>query len=45
MQGEMVPYCTSDKYGTRMLEEGTIQGLQFVRTPDYIQVRISSVIC
>lgn len=32
----MVAYCTTDKYGTRVLPQGTIQGIQlYVLTPTY----------
>lgn len=35
---EMVAYCTSDKYGTRVLPPGALQGVQFIQTPDYVEI-------
>jgi len=37
-EGEMVAWCTRPGYGTRLIPEGTLKGLQFMRTPDYIQI-------
>lgn len=34
---QLTAYCTTDKYGTRVLPEGTIQGVQFTKTPGYVQ--------
>ena len=33
-----VAYCTTDKHGTRLIPDGTIEGAHFVRTRDYVQV-------
>lgn len=33
-----VAYCTTDRHGTRLIPDGTIQGAHFVRTRDYVQV-------
>lgn len=37
-EGEAVAYCSKAGHGTRLFPEGTIQGVQFIRTPDYVQV-------
>ncbi|KAI9609587.1 hypothetical protein H4Q26_007547 [Puccinia striiformis f. sp. tritici PST-130] len=34
---EMVAYCTTKKFGTRLIPAGAITGLQVTRTPGYIQ--------
>lgn len=44
-QGEMVAYCTNANHGTRVIPEGTIQGLQFLTAPDYIEVRAQFARC
>ncbi|KAJ1030956.1 hypothetical protein NDA18_002181 [Ustilago nuda] len=33
-----VAYCTTDRHGTRLIPDGTIEGAHFVRTRDYVQV-------
>ncbi|PCH35130.1 hypothetical protein WOLCODRAFT_166063 [Wolfiporia cocos MD-104 SS10] len=33
-----VSWCLKDGYGTRLIPDGSITGVQFVQTPDYIQV-------
>lgn len=33
-----VAWCTRGGRGTRIIPNGTLQGVHFVRTPDYIQV-------
>ncbi|GAA5893786.1 hypothetical protein JCM5296_001133 [Sporobolomyces johnsonii] len=38
VEGEMVAWCTKDGHGTRIIPEGAIQGVQFMRTPHYVQV-------
>lgn len=38
IEGEMVAYCTTKKFGTRLIPAGAITGLQVTRTPGYIQV-------
>ncbi|KAA1123323.1 hypothetical protein PGTUg99_006925 [Puccinia graminis f. sp. tritici] len=37
IEGEMVAYCTTKKFGTRLIPAGAITGLQVTRTPGYIQ--------
>ncbi|KNZ56452.1 uncharacterized protein VP01_2400g7 [Puccinia sorghi] len=34
---EMVAYCTTKKFGTRLIPAGAITGIQVTRTPGYIQ--------
>ncbi|BGP02607.1 hypothetical protein NBRC10513v2_003709 [Rhodotorula toruloides] len=38
IEGEMVAWCTKEGYGTRIIPEGALQGVQFIRTPHYVQV-------
>ena len=33
-----VAWCTKGGYGTRLIPDGTLTGVHFVRTPDYVQV-------
>ncbi|CAG7854996.1 SubName: Full=Uncharacterized protein {ECO:0000313/EMBL:CCA70589.1} [Serendipita indica DSM 11827] len=37
-EGEAVAWCTKGGHGTRVIPEGALTGVQFMRTPDYIQV-------
>ncbi|KAK7054458.1 hypothetical protein VNI00_003656 [Paramarasmius palmivorus] len=37
-EGEAVAYCTQPGRGTRLIPRGALTGVQFTRTPDYIQV-------
>lgn len=37
-EGEMVAWCTKPGHGTRLIPDGLLTGLQFLKTPDYIQV-------
>ncbi|KII85315.1 hypothetical protein PLICRDRAFT_179041 [Plicaturopsis crispa FD-325 SS-3] len=37
-EGEEVAWCTKPGRGTRVIPPGALQGVQFMRTPDYIQV-------
>jgi len=37
-EGEMVAWCTKPGRGTRLIPAGALQGIQFMRTPDYVQV-------
>ncbi|KAF7416153.1 hypothetical protein PC9H_002416 [Pleurotus ostreatus] len=37
-EGESVAWCTKPGHGTRLIPEGAIKGVQFIRTPDYLQV-------
>ncbi|KAH8798400.1 hypothetical protein DL96DRAFT_1509396 [Flagelloscypha sp. PMI_526] len=38
IEGEAVAYCTKPDHGTRLFPAGSIKGLQFTKTPDYIQI-------
>ncbi|KAF9553480.1 hypothetical protein CPC08DRAFT_713723 [Agrocybe pediades] len=38
VEGEMVAWCSKPGHGTRLIPEGALTGLQFLKTPDYIQV-------
>ncbi|KIM22833.1 hypothetical protein M408DRAFT_332704 [Serendipita vermifera MAFF 305830] len=38
VEGESVAWCTKAGYGTRVIPKGAITGLQFMKTPDYVQV-------
>jgi hypothetical protein len=35
---QLVAYCTTDKHGTRVIPPGALQGVQFIKTPDYVEV-------
>ncbi|KAF8072318.1 manno protein [Lyophyllum atratum] len=37
-EGEMVAWCTKPGRGTRLIPAGALQGIQFMKTPDYVQV-------
>ncbi|KAF8232889.1 hypothetical protein L208DRAFT_1269688 [Tricholoma matsutake] len=37
-EAEMVAWCTSPGHGTRLIPRGALQGVQWMRTPDYVQV-------
>ncbi|KAF9259392.1 hypothetical protein L218DRAFT_839055, partial [Marasmius fiardii PR-910] len=37
-EGEEVAWCTKPGRGTRLIPSGALKGLQFMKTPDYIQV-------
>ncbi|KAK7046686.1 hypothetical protein R3P38DRAFT_3388420 [Favolaschia claudopus] len=37
-EGEEVAWCTKPGRGTRVFPPGALQGVQFMRTPDYVQV-------
>ncbi|KAF7350468.1 hypothetical protein MVEN_01352300 [Mycena venus] len=37
-EGEEVAWCTKPGRGTRLIPAGALQGVQFIRTPDYVQV-------
>jgi hypothetical protein len=34
----MVAWCTKPGRGTRLIPAGALQGVQFMKTPDYVQV-------
>lgn len=38
VEGAMVAWCTKPGHGTRLIPANALQGVQFTRTPDYIQV-------
>ncbi|KAG5651405.1 hypothetical protein H0H81_008763 [Sphagnurus paluster] len=38
IEGEMVAWCTKPGHGTRLIPKDTLKGVQFMRTPDYVQV-------
>jgi len=38
IEGEMVAYCTSPRHGARTIPAGAIQGIQYIKTPDYVEV-------
>jgi len=37
-EADMVAYCTMPGRGTRLIPEGALQGVQWITTPDYIEV-------
>lgn len=37
-EGEEVAWCTKPGKGTRIIPPGALQGVQYMRTPDYLQV-------
>ncbi|KAF9037500.1 hypothetical protein BJ165DRAFT_559683 [Panaeolus papilionaceus] len=37
IEGEMVAWCSKPGHGTRLIPAGALTGLQFIKTPDYIQ--------
>jgi hypothetical protein len=37
-EGEMIAWCTKPGRGTRLIPAGAIQGVQFMKTPAYVQV-------
>lgn len=38
IEGECVAWCTKPGHGTRLIPAGAITGVQFIQTPDYVQV-------
>src|SRR5688572_13020286 len=38
IEGIMVAYCSKPGHGTRLIPAGALTGVQFMKTPDYIQV-------
>jgi len=38
IEGEMVAWCTQPGHGARVMPDGTITGVQFTKSPDYVQV-------
>lgn len=37
-EGEEVAWCTKPGKGTRVIPPGALQGVQYMKTPDYVQV-------
>ncbi|KAG2003664.1 macrophage activating glycoprotein [Coprinopsis cinerea AmutBmut pab1-1] len=37
IEGIMVAYCTKPGHGTRLIPEGALTGVQWIRTPSYVQ--------
>ncbi|KAF8808422.1 manno protein [Phlegmacium glaucopus] len=37
-EGEMVAWCSKPGHGTRLIPAGALTGIQFLKTPDYIQI-------
>jgi hypothetical protein len=37
IEGEMIAWCSKPGHGTRLIPAGTLTGVQFLTTPDYIQ--------
>ncbi|KAF8072317.1 hypothetical protein FPV67DRAFT_932267 [Lyophyllum atratum] len=38
IEGEMVAWCTKPGHGSRLIPKDALQGVQFMKTPDYVQV-------
>ncbi|KAE8260062.1 hypothetical protein A4X13_0g572 [Tilletia indica] len=38
VEPDVVAYCMKSGYGTRLIPDGTIKGVQFVKTPSFVQV-------
>jgi len=38
VEGECVAWCTKATHGTRTIPEGALTGVQFIQTPDYVQI-------
>ncbi|KAF6755907.1 hypothetical protein DFP72DRAFT_895561 [Ephemerocybe angulata] len=38
IEGEMIAWCTRPGHGTRVIPDGALTGVQFVKSPDYVQV-------
>ncbi|KAH6913003.1 macrophage activating glycoprotein [Coprinopsis sp. MPI-PUGE-AT-0042] len=38
IEGEMVAWCSKPGHGSRIVPEGTFSGLQWINTPDYVQL-------
>ena len=37
-EGEMVAWCSKKGHGTRLIPEGALRGIEFRKTPDYVQI-------
>ncbi|PVF94361.1 hypothetical protein CPB86DRAFT_682410, partial [Serendipita vermifera] len=38
VEGEAIAWCTKPGHGTRLIPAGALKGVQFIKTPDYVQV-------
>jgi len=38
IEGHVIGFCTKEGRGARVIPEGTIAGVHFVKTPDYVQI-------
>jgi len=38
IEGEAVAWCTKNTHGARVIPKGALTGVQFMKTPDYVQV-------
>jgi hypothetical protein len=38
IETEAIAYCTKSGRGTRTMPNGTLKGVHFVKTPEYVQV-------
>ncbi|KAJ3482670.1 hypothetical protein NLJ89_g12124 [Agrocybe chaxingu] len=38
IEGSMIAWCTKPGHGTRLIPAGALHGVQFTKTPDYVQV-------
>jgi len=38
IEGEMIAWCTKPGHGSRLIPAGALKGVQFTKTPDYVQV-------
>ncbi|PPQ86837.1 hypothetical protein CVT25_012557 [Psilocybe cyanescens] len=38
IEGSMIAWCTKPGHGTRLIPDGAITGVQYTKTPDYVQV-------
>jgi len=38
IEGEMVAWCSKPGHGTRLIPAGALTGIQFLKSPDYIQI-------
>jgi hypothetical protein len=37
-EGQEVAWCSKSGHGTRLIPAGALTGVQFIKTPDYIQI-------
>ena len=38
IEGSMIAWCTKPGHGTRLIPAGALTGVQYVKSPDYVQV-------